>query len=388
MLRLLKCLPGAAFSALAFITLAPAQTPQPAQSATTTQEPSKSGVTLHSATQLVIVDVVVTDSQQNPVHNLSASDFTLLEKNVPQQIKHFEEHKALPAAEAAKLQPVPRMPPGVFTNYSPLPLSGTVNVLLLDALNTPMQDQAYVRDQLRKYLKNASPGARVAIFGLTSRLILLQGFTSDPELLKTAIDQKTPRASPLLNDAVGGGGAPEPLSDTLSSFGNDPGLADVIANLQQFEAQEQSFQLQLRARYTLDALNQIARSLPGIPGRKNLIWFSGSFPINILPDGDLQNPFAIVASAEEEFRETTNLLTASQVAVYPIDARGLMTSPNLSAANSGSKYVRDPTRFSKDEAKFFQQTADEHSTMLQMAEETGGRAFINTNDLSQAVAES
>src|SRR5580704_6188517 len=194
MLRLLKCLPGAAFSALAFITLAPAQTPQPAQSATTTQEPSKSGVTLHSATQLVIVDVVVTDSQQNPVHNLSASDFTLLEKNVPQQIKHFEEHKALLAAEAAKLQPVPRMPPGVFTNYSPLPLSGTVNVLLLDALNTPMQDQAYVRDQLRKYLKNASPGARVAIFGLTSRLILLQGFTSDPELLKTAIDQKTPRA--------------------------------------------------------------------------------------------------------------------------------------------------------------------------------------------------
>src|SRR5580704_6188514 len=181
---------------------------------------------------------------------------------------------------------------------------------------------------------------------------------------------------------------PGPLSDTLSSFGNDPGLADVIANLQQFEAQEQSFQLQLRARYTLDALNQIARSLPGIPGRKNLIWFSGSFPINILPDGDLQNPFAIVASAEEEFRETTNLLTASQVAVYPIDARGLMTSPNLSAANSGSKYVRDPTRFSKDEAKFFQQTADEHSTMLQMAEETGGRAFINTNDLSQAVAES
>jgi VWFA-related protein len=382
-----KCLLCPAFTALAFATLAAAQTPQPAQSVPA-QQPSKSGVTLHAGTQLVVVDVVVTDSQQNPVHNLKASDFTLLEKNAPQQIKHFEEHKALPAAEAAKLRPVPAMPPGVFTNYSPIPLNGTVNVLLLDALNTPMKDQAYVRDQLRKYLKNAPPGNRVAIFGLTSRLSLLQGFTSDPELLKAAIDQKNLKASPLLDDAVGGGGGPEPLSDTLSNFGNSPGMADVLANLQQFEAEEQSFQLQLRARYTLDALNQIARGLTGIPGRKNLIWFSGSFPINILPDGDLQDPFAVVASAEDEFRETTNLLTASQVAVYPIDARGLMTSPTLNAANSGSKYVRDPTRFGKDQSKFFQQTADEHGTMLQMAEQTGGRAFINTNDLTQAVVKS
>ncbi len=165
-------------------------------------------------------------------------------------------------------------------------------------------------------------------------------------------------------------------------------MAALIANLQQFEAQEQSFQLQLRAKYTLDALNQIARGLSGIPGRKNLIWFSGSFPINILPDGDLQNPFAVVASAEEEFRETTNMLTASQVAVYPIDARGLMVSPNLNASNSGSKYARNPTTLGKDQSKFFQQTADEHSTMLQMAEQTGGRAFINTNDLTHAVAKS
>ena len=282
---------------------------------------------------------------------------------------------------------MPVMPPGIFTNYSPAPRNGALNVLLLDTLNTPMRDQAYVRDQLRKYLKNAGPTDRIAIFGLTSRLILLQGFTSDPALLKAAIDQKNPRASPLLDDAVGGGGA-EPVSDTLSSLDNSPEMAELVANLQQFEAQEQSFQLQLRAKYTLDALNQIARGLSGIPGRKNLIWFSGSFPINILPDGDLQNPFAVVASSEEEFRETTNMLTASQVAVYPIDARGLMVSPSLNAANSGSKYAGNPTTFGKDQSKFFQQTADEHSTMLQMAEQTGGRAFINTNDLTQAVAKS
>jgi len=100
-----------------------------------------------------------------------------------------------------------------------------------------------------------------------------------------------------------------------------------------------------------------------LPGRKNLIWFSGSFPINILPNEDLLNPFSVVASAEDEFRETSNLLARSQVAVYPIDARGLMTMPMMSAANSGSKYTRNPTAFGKDLSTFYSQSADEQSTM-------------------------
>ena len=364
----------------ALTSLALAQTP--AQPASSQPVP-----TIKAGTQIVIVDVVVADAKGQPVHNLKASDFAVLENNVSQPIKNFEEHTAITAAEAAKLPPMPRMPPGVFTNYTPTPANSAVNVLLLDTLNTPIKDQFFVRDQLKKYLKSAQPGARTAIFGLSSRLYLLQGFTSDPEILKTILNQKDLKASPLLDDPVGGGPGPESLSDTMSDImGNDPTATQVIANLQQFEAEQQSFQLQLRARYTLDAMNQLARYLSGIPGRKNLIWFSGSFPITILPDGDLQNPFAVVADAEDEFRETTNLLAASQVAVYPVDARGLMTSPTFSATSSNNKYARNPTAFAKDQTKFFQQTADEHSTMLQMAEQTGGHAFINTNGLSQAVA--
>ena len=386
MSRLLTRLLGPAFFVLALNSPASAQNQPPPQS-TPAPQPANSGVTLRASTQLVVVDVVVTDSKQNPIQGLKASDFTLLEKNVPQQIKNFEEHKSFPPAEAARLQPIPKLPPGVFTNYSPIPVSHTLNVLLLDTLNTPLKDQAFVRDQLRKYLNGAPPGDRIAIFGLSTRLYLLQGFTSDPETLKAAVNQKNLKSSPLLDDAVGGGTGPESLSDMMSGFGNNPGMAQAVANVQQFEAETSSFQLQLRARYTLDALNQLARGLSGLPGRKNLIWFSGSFPINILPDGDIQNPFAVVASAEDEFRETTNLLTASQVAVYPVDARGLMTAPMYNASNSGKKYASSPTAFTKDLQKFSQQTADEHSTMLQMAEETGGRAFINTNDLAHAVTQ-
>jgi hypothetical protein len=177
------------------------------------------------------------------------------------------------------------------------------------------------------------------------------------------------------------------MMDTLiDSLGNDPSMAMVAANMQQFEAETKSYQLQLRIQYTLDAMNNLARYLSGLPGRKNLIWFSGSFPINIMPDGDLLNPFAIAADFADEFHATSTLLAKSQVAVYPIDARGLMTSPMMDASNSGANIAKaNPKAMMKDQQTFFNNTADEHHTMQQMADDTGGKAFVNTNDLASAV---
>jgi VWFA-related protein len=389
MLRSLKCLPCLALSVFALATPTSAQTPQPSQPAATPQ-PSPSGVaTLRAGTQLVVVDVVVTDKNQKPIHGLKASDFTLTEENVPQVVKHFEEHTALTPADATKFPAMPKLPPGVFTNYTPEPVNGAVNLLLLDALNTPVKDQAYVRQQLLAFLKATPPGTRIAIFGLTSQLTILQGFTSDPELLKAVTSSRLGKNSPLLQDSVGGGGIQNSTADDLEDM-NIPGISpDMIANMRQFEAQQQSFQLQLRVKYTLDAMNQLARYLSSIPGRKNLIWFSGSFPISVLPDttSTLPDPFAVVADYEKEFRETVNLLARSQVAVYPIDARGLTTAPVFDASTSRN-YVgsRGTARMSQDLNKFSTDTNAEHSTMSQMAEATGGHAFYNTNGLTQAVA--
>jgi VWFA-related protein len=384
MLRSLKCLPGLALSTFVFAILASAQAPQPSQ---TTQQPPQSGVaTLRAGTQLVIVDVVVTDKSQKPVHGLKASDFTLTEENVPQVVKHFEEHTALTPADATKFPALPKFPPGVFTNYTPEPVNGAVNVLLLDVLNTPLTSQLYVRQQLLAYLNAAPPGARIAIFGLTNQLTMLQSFTSDPALLKAVASSKTGKNSPLLQDSVGGNGIQNTMADDLEDQGAD---ATTVANLRQFDAQQQSFQLQLRVKYTLDAMNQLARYLSTIPGRKNLIWFSGSFPISVLPDttGNLNDPFAVVADYEREFRDTVNLLARSQVAVYPVDARGLSNAPVFDASTTRN-YTgnRGPARMNQDLNTFSTDTAAEHSTMSQMAEATGGHAFYNTNGLTQAVA--
>lgn len=374
-------IPAAVLAAVAIPCPGQAVKPAPA----TVPQPTS---TIEANTNLVVVDVVVTDAQHHPVHKLAQSDFIVRENGKPQTVRSFEEHKA---AATAALPPVPKLPPGTFTNFTNAPADSPLNILLLDALNTPMAAQADVRSQMLKYLKTAPAGTRMAVFGLTTRLVLLQGFTSDPELLRALLSSRkgSAKGSPLLNDPLNGDnpGADDPLMDTAEDvLGNDPNGAELLANMQQFEADIQAFQLQMRARMTLDALNTLAHYLSGLPGRKNVIWFSGSFPINILPDGDLKFPFNDVASCADEFRDTTDLLSRAQVAVYPIDARGLVTEPMMNAQNSGGRYARNPANFAKDSVKFFQQNSSEHGTMQQMAEDTGGEAFVNTNGLKEAVA--
>lgn len=373
-------------TAIGFSLSAAGQAP-PSPSPQSPKQPTvvPGGATLTTGTQLVVVDVTVLDRDGHPVHGLKASDFMLEEGRKPQVIRHFDEHSDAQLAVAA-LPRLPAMPPGTFTDFEVVPASTTLNVLLLDALNTPMTDQSYVRDQLKQYVKHAQPGTRVAIFGLTQRLSLLQGFSSDPEILKAAVEHKLlPRASVLLDDPAGTGVTATNLSDTLSDAGAS---ASVVASLQQFEAQTASFQTQLRTRYTIDAFKDLGRYLAQFPGRKNLIWFSGSFPLAIFPDPDLDDPFAAQLDSSGDLREAANLLNRARVAVYPVDARGLQTNPVFSAANPGSGYARSPTRLSRDINKFNETNTQEHFAMEQIAEDTGGHAFYNTNDLAAAVTKS
>jgi VWFA-related protein len=373
------------------------------------QAPQSSGITLKSSTQIVIVDVIVSGKDGSPVHGLQASDFTLTENGKKEAISHFEEHVApSPAQMMAPIPPL-RLPSGVFTNYASRPASGPLNILLLDELNTPLQDQDFVRKQLLQFLKTSGHGSRIAIFGLTTHLLMLQGFTSDPEILEAAVEKPILNGqSPLLDDSIAGGPGPKKFSDTLieEALSSRTISPQIILNIKQMEAVQNTAQIELRTRYTLDAMNQLALYLSGIPGRKNLIWFSGSFPINILPDpnADLRDPFMAIGSgsSEKEFRETANLFTRSQVAVYPIDATGLYSAGMKSvvdASNEGGKYARPPVKlsgstgatplpaFTQDLETAEDKKTDTQQTMYRMASDTGGRAFVNTNGLATAVAQ-
>lgn len=339
---------------------------------------------LHVESKLVVVDVVVEDKNGQPVLGLKRDDFTIEENGTPQTARVFEPHTASDARPMGP--PAPKLPPGSFTNYTPLPPAGTFNILLIDSLNTSLKDQSYLRKQLDLYLQHAPPGQSLAIFVLNRQLLMLQGFTSDPKLLELALARKgIIRASDFLEDPAGTNVDTETASDVYSALG--PGFAEIASNVQQFEADTQAFNLDLRVRYTLDAMNALAHYLSNFPGRKNVIWFSGSFPINLLPDPSLTDALKATSLNADEFRETTRLLGDSQVAVYPVNAPGAVTPPAFDAARSGRKYATNPTAIASDASAFISSEQTSHATMQSMAADTGGRAFVSTNDLSGAVAE-
>lgn len=72
--------------------------------------------------------------------------------------------------------------------------------------------------------------------------------------------------------------------------------------MKQFLSDTAAFQTEQRIGTTLQALPQLARYLSGVPGRKNVIWFSGSFPISIFPDSDVPDPFNIATTFQDDSR--------------------------------------------------------------------------------------
>ena len=353
--------------------------------------------TLHEYSNLVVVDVVVSDAQGNPIHGLKPSDFSLLENNKPQTVKHFEEHTAVPASDL-KIAPAPKLPPGLFTNKPAAPANGPVNVLLLDYLNTPITSQPYARKQLREFLDKAPPGTRIAIFFLNTQLRMLQGFTSDTSVLKAALASK--QGAPGVTDIEQG-------KDTSAALaylkqGQEKETSDSIQRMISLDASDRR---NMQALYTLNAFNMLARYLVGIPGRKNVIWFSGGFPLDVEPDVNEADPNDSVVRNDDAVRQTDNLLTRAQVAVYPVDARGVQGDPALTdqtlldarantAYNAALAFQtgESPDKANDDieeasEMASLREKAQEQETMYAMAEDTGGEAFVNTNGLAQAVSQ-
>ncbi len=89
---------------------------------------------------------------------------------------------------------------------------------------------------------------------------------------------------------------------------------------------------------TLEAMNYIARYLAGVPGRKNLIWFSGSFPISVFPDGKDKQQTDAMRQYGPAVRKTADLLTLSKVAVYPVGAEGVINEHAMESSNFASTF--------------------------------------------------
>jgi VWFA-related protein len=355
--------------------------------------------TLHTSTQLVVVNVTVRDRNGKPVSNLPQNSFEVREDNKPQPLRYFGEQHPEPATSngAGRAEADRTLPPGVFTDLAPESGKGPLDVLLLDSLNTPIKDQAYLRSQLLEYLQQMKPGTNVAIFGLASRLYLLQGFSTSPEVLRRALTHTMISPSTLLPDTADSNASvttgSEAVADSAGTPPPAPGgssatsqILDTAAVLSQFEADIEAYQTQVRIQTTVDALNALAHYLSVLPGRKNLLWFSGSFPLTLLPDPTAGSQATSTFLVNELVKNTTALLAQAQVAVYPIDARGLVVNPAFDASRSGERYGRSATAFAQDVTRFQSGLAQEHNTESIVAEQSGGHAFFNTNSLAAAAS--
>jgi hypothetical protein len=144
------------------------------------------------------------------------------------------------------------------------------------------------------------------------------------------------------------------------------------AAMKEFLDEERGQQGRDRAWMTLQAFQQLARYLANFPGRKNVLWLSGSFPISFFPTSDKKG--AKLTRFENDIRQTAELLTADQVAVYPILATGLTVYPERDPSNIGSPIAEGGATLVANQV-----------AMETLARDTGGQAFYNSNSLDEAM---
>jgi VWFA-related protein len=362
---------------------APASKDTPPAAAQSQQPTYETSAVLKVKSRLVVVDVVARDGKGLPVTDLKQEDFTILEDGKEQKLRIFNFQQPQDSVAAVAAQPAANGM-NVVDNLPHVQAGRALNVVLLDALNTSRLNQLSMREAMIKFLETLPANEPIAVYLLSDRLRLLQDFTTDPALLKDVVRSFKGKSSPLLTISTDG----SPVAPVL------PGVAQSLPP--QMAAQIKAFQDQTtvdttdqRVQATLVALNSLSRTLSGYPGRKNLIWLSEAFPFDVMLANISGRASLNSRNYSPEIARTGNMLSDSQVAIYPLDARGLAGSGIFNVANEAN---RDGATLRGSMASQMDRESDDRmaarSTMNDLADRTGGRAFYNRNDLDGAVRDS
>ncbi|MFZ0313811.1 MAG: VWA domain-containing protein [Candidatus Korobacteraceae bacterium] len=324
-------------------------------------------------TTLVQVPVVVTDAAGKHIQGLTKADFRILENGKPQTIDGFQEIVPSTSVLAPSTSPA-----GTFTNVTPdesQPRSLTV--IVLDEVNTPFLSQAYARGQLIKYLANHLDATQPLGLMVIDRkgLTELSGLDADPAQLIAILKKASGKVSEMERFSGDAQAAASVGSQPSSVLGGIRPGDSPEAKIRGFILQQDAINAadtQARAiETTLRAFLSLAWSLSGVPGRKSLVWVTGSFPFTL-------DSFAAVpgdANTRALYERTLKSLNDAQISVYPLDARGLTTDPKYSADTEGSM-------LSPQAPDALRQAS--LNSLKNFAEMTGGIAYYNTNDLAGA----
>jgi VWFA-related protein len=357
--------------ALFFATLPGAGTPA--------QEPV--GLLPPVKTEIVRIDVVVTDKRGLPVSGLTREDFTVLEDGRPQPLVQFEafsrglpvveqEEPAAPAASPSAAAPEPEVRKGRYV------------VLAVDDLHIEATNLLRVKKALRRLVEERIGSEdQVALVTTSGNLGLFQQFTTDSMVLDRAISRLSaqqrsgewegaPHMSEYQAELIERGdpdalrlAVQEMLQEGLSQDAEVARL-ECLARARAI-AQESTH----HTRVTLDTLHSVMRSLSRVPGRKVIVLVSDGFVLGV--GGANTQTF--------DLRRITDAGTRAGVVIYALDTRGLVATPLFGNAESRTVVFNAPG------ARELIMRAGENATrdgMNALAADTGGFLIHSSNDLT------
>jgi VWFA-related protein len=314
-------------------------------------------------TNLIQLDVSVTDNNGHPVPDLQPDDFEIQENGHTQQISNFS--YVTVAAETRT-----ESPKGVDRNAPPIPpvplrpeQVRRTFALVVDDLGLSFESIHFVRQALRKFVdQTMQPGDLVAILRTSGGVGSLQQFSSDKRQLIAAIDRI--RWYPAGNGRIG---AFAPLQGPESVRKPADG-AEEDADLENLRSE--TFTVG-----TLGALYYIVRGLRELPGRKSVVLLSDGLAL-FSPGGTTNT------RATEELRRLTDLCNRASVVIYTIDARGLVAYDPTAADNTAGMNAQ---MISQARASRAGELFDTQSGLIYLAKQTGGYAIYNTNGLADGL---
>lgn len=351
------------------------------------------------------VSVVVTDKKGEPITGLRKEDFSVFDEKRSQDIAFFSSAAPAPSENA------PVLPPNAFTNRYDLKGQdpGAVIIILFDAENTATEDQIYLKRQVMNLLRSLKSQDHVAIYGLTSQLLVLHDFTQDDSALVDSVNKFAPREQMVFDQS---------FATRVTFVGPSTGATSPWQNLGQAlespNRQISNHYLKLRMETTTEALKAIARHVAAIPGRKSLLWVSGGFPIQIgLPSigrpnnlelatnqptdqsqttvcNDVTNQLACpedeTGTFDEQVKQAERELNRANVAIYPIDAHGVAVDSWTNVGGPGDGVTTGGRNLDTSQTTAtLNAEQDTRSASKNLAEGTGGVAFFGTNDISDAL---
>lgn len=298
--------------------------------------PADSGLVIRSTTSLVQVRVVAQDAKGRPVTDLQRDDFQVQDDRKPQPITFFSVDPGGPPSTA----PSPGGADAARIDPPPVRRGGEYSLLLLDWLNTNYDDRYRSRESILDMLKTYRTGQKVAVYLLAKEPRLIHDFTSDmTELSQAILDaglepaDMGPDSPPGKFDArYGARGGPRPSKE------------------------EQLFYVNNRVNDSFHTLELVADRMARLPGRKSLVWLTAAFPL-LINGSVIPGASAAEVTYYQNMERLLARLNRADVAVYPVDARGLTLT-------TSKGYTQ---------------------TMEQISERTGGVMFAGRNDIGNGV---